>query len=176
MLEFFAAFAGHLNVHPRAAGGVPVFVVLQTGDGGVFAAQHLGAGRRVLGDVIERIRFEIDRTRAQVELGALHQRFEIGLVERLDPGREGRVAEDENRGAVFAGNPPRLNRGVETIFHRGRSQHHAGAVAVSAEDGLVQIALLDVGREAGAWAAALHVHNNERHFGHGGPADRLGFQ
>ena len=40
----------------------------------------------------------------------------------------------------------------------------------------MQIALLDVGRQAGARAAALHVANDERHLRHRRPADRFGLE
>ena len=45
-----------------------------------------------------------------------------------------------------------------------------------AVDRLEKIALLDVGREAGARPAALDINNNERHLGHRRPADRLGLE
>ena len=64
---------------------------------------------------------------------------------------------NENGRAVFAGDARCFNRDVETIFHRCGRQDNARAVAVSAENGLEKIALLDIGGQAGARSAALNV-------------------
>jgi len=47
---------------------------------------------------------------------------------------------------------------------------------VTAKDGLVKVALLDVGGEAGARTAALDIDDDERDLCHGSPADGLGFE
>src|SRR5204862_3725830 len=52
-------------------------------------------------------------------------------------------------------------------------KHDARTVAVSAINRLMQIALLDVGRQTGARPAALNITNDEWHLGHRRPADRL---
>ena len=44
---------------------------------------------------------------------------------------------------------------------------------MTAEDGLVKVALLDIGRQTGARAAALDIDNDERDLRHRGPADGL---
>src|SRR5436190_18447860 len=98
------------------------------------------------------------------------------FVEGLDARGQRRIAQDENGRAVFPGDARGFDRDVKTIFHGGRGENDARAVAVPAVDRLEKIALLDVGREAGARPAALDINNNERHLGHRRPADRLGLQ
>jgi hypothetical protein len=80
----------------------------------------------------------------------LHQLLELRLVEGFDACRERGVAEDEDGRAVFARDPRGFDGDVEAVFDGLRREDDARAVAVAAEDRLVQIALLDVGREAGA--------------------------
>src|SRR5882724_565596 len=98
------------------------------------------------------------------------------FVEGLDARGQRRIAQDENGRAVFAGDARGFDRDVKTIFHGGSGENDARAVAVPAVDRLEKIALLDVRGQAGARPAALDINNNERHLGHGGPADRLGLK
>src|SRR5436190_7707601 len=98
------------------------------------------------------------------------------FVEGLDARGQRRIAQDENGRAVFASDARGFDRDVKTIFHGGSGENDARAVAVPAVDRLEKIALLDVGREAGARPAALDINNNERHLGHRRPADRLGLK
>jgi hypothetical protein len=74
----------------------------------------------------------------------LHQLLELRLVERFDARRERGVAEDEDGRAVFARDPRCFDGDVEAVFDGLRREHDARAVAVAAEDRLVQVALLDV--------------------------------
>ena len=76
----------------------------------------------------------------------------------------------------LSGNASRLERDVKTILYGRGRQHRARAVAVSAKDRLVKIALLDIRGQAGAWSAALNVDNEERNFRHRRPADSFALQ
>src|SRR5204863_6164827 len=68
------------------------------------------------------------------------------------------------------------DRALETTCHARRREHDARAVAVTAEDRLMQIALLDVGRQTGARPAALNVANDDRDLGHRRPTNRFGLE
>ena len=69
-----------------------------------------------------------------------------------------------------------FDRDVETIFDCSCREDDARAVAVPAIDRLEQIALLDVGRQAGARSAALDIDDDERDLGHRRPADGFGLE
>ena len=64
LLELCAGAWQSCHVEGRAAGGVAHFVMLEAGDDGVFAIQHPGAGRGVLGDAVERVGLVAAGTRA----------------------------------------------------------------------------------------------------------------
>ena len=53
-LQFLATLGHHLHVQFRRAGWVAEFVVLQTGDDGIFAAPNARARRQVLRDAVGR--------------------------------------------------------------------------------------------------------------------------
>ena len=130
----------------------------------------------MLRDLIDCIRLEASRARRKIEVRIDHQILQLRFVERLDPRRQRGVAQNKNRRAVFARDAGRLDRDVKTIFHRRGRKDDARAVAVPAENGLKEIALLDIRRQAGARSAALHIDNDERHLRHGSPADRFGLE
>ena len=109
----------------------------------------------------------------QVRFRIDHQTRELRFFEGLDASGERGIAQNENRRAVFAGDARGFDRDVETILDPFGSEDDARAVAMTAVDRLVQIALFDVGWEAGARAAALNVKDDERDLGHRGPADRF---
>src|SRR5207249_10250604 len=98
------------------------------------------------------------------------------FIKSFDARSEGGVAQDENRRAVLARDPRRFDRDIETIFDCRCCEHDARAVAMSAINRLMQIALLDIRRQTCARSAALNITNNERDLGHGGPADRFGLE
>ena len=83
---------------------------------------------------------------------------------------------NDDRHAVFARDVHRFNGRVKTVFDIRRRNHHARGIAVAAEAGDVQIGLFDVGRHARGRAAALDVHDDQRHFRHDRPAERLGLE
>jgi hypothetical protein len=77
----------------------------------------------------------------------------------------------------------RLEREVEgedgrrvAVAHLGRGDDHARRVAVRAVDRQVEVALLGLGRQAGARAAALGIHDDDGNLRHRGHAERLGHQ
>ena len=82
---------------------------------------------------------------------------EVGLGEDLDAGGEALVGEDDDRGAVGAGDAGGLEGDVEAVLDVLRRQHDAGRVTMAAVDRLHQVALLNVGRHARRGSAALHV-------------------
>ena len=143
----------------RTAGRVTHFVVLKSGEKRVFSIENARAGRDVLCDLIDWIRLE-GLARCQIRFWIDHQLRQIGLIECFDARGQRRIAQNENRCAVFARDPSCLDRDVKTIFHARCREHDARAVAVAAEDRLMQIALLDVSRQTGARTAPLNVTND----------------
>ena len=130
----------------------------------------------MLGDAIDGIGLESFRPRREIGFRIQHDRFEIRLVKGLDARGQRAVAEDEDRRAVFAGDPRRFDGDVKAILDSGGSQDDARAVSVAAEDRLVKVALLDVGRQTGTRSAALDIDNDERNLRHRSPADGLRLQ
>ena len=55
---------------------------------------------------------------------------------------------------------------IEAVRRRMGSNHGHRAFAVASEQSLVQVCLLCLGRQAGGRSASLHIHNDERQFGH----------
>ena len=86
------------------------------------------------------------------------------------------LGEQQDRGHVLEGDLGGLEGGVEAVRRRmgGHDGHRAFAVAPI--EGLVEVGLLRLGGQAGGWAAALDVHDDQRQLGHHGEAHRLGFQ
>src|SRR6266446_3013988 len=160
----------------RAAGRVTHLVMLEARQKRIFSIEHARPGRDVLRDALEVVGLEPGRTRREVRFWIDHQLGKIGFVERLDPGGKRSVAQNKNRRAVLARDAGGFNRDVKTIFDRGGGENDTRTVAVTSEDRLMQIALLDVGRQTGARTAALDVANDEREFGHRCPADRFALE
>src|SRR6266404_1235526 len=102
------------------------------------------AGGDVLRDPLKIVRLETTLAWCEIGLRVDHQLRKIGLVERFDARGERGVAQNKNRRAVFARDARRFNRDVETIFDARRCEYNTRAVAVTAEDGLMQIALLNI--------------------------------
>src|SRR5438270_7042970 len=140
-------------------------VVLETRQKRIFSIYHARPGRDVLRDALEVVRLEPGRARGEVRFWIDPQLGKVGFVERLDPRGQRSVAQNKNRRAVLARDAGGFNRDVKPIFNRGGGEDDTRTIAVAAEDRLMQIALLDVGRQTGAGAAALDVANDEREFG-----------
>ena len=172
-LNFLAALGVHLRVQLGAARGVAELVVLEARDHRVLPGGDAGAGRRVAGLAVERVRLEVGRPLRAVRPRGDHQRLQVGLVEGLDAGGECLVGEQEHGGRVRAGDADGLHREVEAVLDVLRGQDDARSVAVAAVDRLHQVGLLDVGGHPRGGAAALHVDNHDRHLGHRGPAEGL---
>src|SRR6266550_7565915 len=159
--QFVATLRRHGHVQFRAARGMPHLVVFESADERIFSVKDARARRDVLRDTLELIRLEAALAWCEIGLRVDHQLRKIWLVERFDTRGERRVAQNKNRRTVFARDPGRFNRDVETIFDARCCKHNTRTVAVAAEDRLMQIALLNVGGQACAWAAALNVANDE---------------
>src|SRR5437762_4317035 len=145
---------------------MPHLVVFESADKRIFPVEDARAGRDVLRDTLKIVRFEPALAWREIGFRIDHQFRKIRFVECLDPRGEGGVAQNKNRRAVFARDPGRFNCDVETIFYRRWGEHDAWTVAVAAEDGLMQMALLNICRQARARAAALNIANDERDLGH----------
>ena len=104
------------------------------------------------------------------------QLVDVRHLPRLGPVGEVAVGQQEHRAHEPGGDPHGLDRHVEAVGRRLRGDDRHRALAVAAEHRLQQVGLLGLGRQAGARAAALHVDDDERQFGHDGQADRLGLQ
>src|SRR5204862_4880926 len=85
-------------------------------------------------DTLKLIRLEAPLAWCEIWLRVDHQLRKLGLVKRFDTRSERRVAQNKNRRTVFARDPGRFNRDVETIFDARCCEHNARAVAVAAED------------------------------------------
>src|SRR5262249_28071131 len=83
------------------------------------------------------------------------------------------VGKVDDRRPVFDRDPPGLDRHVEAVGSRRRRDYRNRGVAVAPEHALEKVALLGLGRDAGAGADALDVDYHERELGHHGEADRL---
>ena len=154
------------------------FVVLEAGGDGIFPARDARAGRDVARDAVRRgevVRLVI-RDGREVRRDVLAEVLQVGAGECLDARRNRLVAQDDHRRAEFPRDVHRLDRRVEAVLDARRREHHARAVAVTAEDRDVQVALLLVRRHARARPAALHIDDHHRHLRHRGPAERLGLQ
>src|SRR5437762_3331591 len=151
-------------------------VVLEARQKRIFSIEHARPGRDVLCDALGVVGLEPGRTRGEVRFRIDHQLGKIGFVERLDLGGKRSVAQSKDRRAVLARDAGGFNRDVKTFFNRGGGEHDTRTIAVAAEDRLMQIALLNVGRQTGAWTAPLDVANDEREFGHRCPADCFALQ
>src|SRR5256886_4633976 len=150
----------------RAARAMPHLVLYDPADERIFSVKDARARRDVLRDTLKIIRLEAALAWCEIGLRVDHQLRKIGLVERFDTRGEGGVAQNKNWRTVFARDPGRFDRDVETIFHARCCEHNARAVAVTAENRLMQIALLNVCRQSRARAAALNVANDERNLCH----------
>ena len=76
------------------------------------------------------------------------------------------VGEQDHRRHVFHGEAKRLEGAVEAVGRGVGGDHRHRALAVPAEHGLQQVGLLDLGRQSGRRAAALHVDDHQRQFDH----------
>jgi len=176
--ELVAPLGVHLRVQLAGAGRMAQLVVLQAGDDRILATGDAGAGRNMAGDAVggrEIVRLVIG-DRRKVRRDILADLLKVGTGKGLDARGDALVGEQHDGRGVFAGDIHGFDRRVEAILDAGRCEHHAGTVAMAAEDGDVQVALLDAGRHPRARAAALHVDDDDWHFRHAGPAERLGLE
>jgi hypothetical protein len=150
----------------RTSGWVAHLVVFESADKRIFSVAHDRTGRDVLRDTLEIVRLEPTVARREIGLGINHQFRKVRFVKRLDARGQRGVAQNKNWRAVFARDPGRFDRDVKTIFYSRWSEHDARAVAMAAEDGLMQIALFNVCRKSGARAATLNIANDERDLRH----------
>src|SRR5512134_1906184 len=88
--------------------------------------------------------------------------------ERLHARREVGIAEHNDDAAERFRDPPRGDHDVKTLLDRRRRDDDMRRVTRLAEQRSEEIGLLDFRREAGAWSAALYVHDDERDLGHRG--------
>ena len=173
--QFIATLRRHHHVQFRTARGVTHLVVFESGQKRIFAVENPRARGNMLSNRVDRVRLKSLAWR-EVRFRIDHQFRKIRFIERFDPRRQRSIAQNENRRAVLARDPGSFDCDVKTIFHRLSREHDTWAVAVSAIDRLMQIALLDVGRQSGARPTALNIANNERDLRHRGPADRFGLE
>src|SRR5207247_7925673 len=136
------------------------------------AVENPRARGNMLSNRVDRVRLKSLAGR-EVRFRINHQFRKIRFIERFDPRRQRSIAQNENRRAVLARDPGSFDCDVKTIFHCLSREHDAWAVAVSAIDRLMQIALLDIGRQSGTRPAALDVANKKWDLRHRGPADRF---
>ena len=110
--------------------------------------------------------------------GVLDRRVtaDIGDTPRLRTVGDRSVGQDHHRRVIGDRDAGGLDGGLEAVRRRSRGQHRNRGFAVAAEHGLQQIGLFGLGRQTRGRAAALHVDDDQRKFGHHGQPDRLRLQ
>src|SRR5436190_10903433 len=143
--QLIATLRRHHHVQFWTARGVTHFVVLEARQKRIFTVENPRARRDMLRN---RVEWAWLKTLTGREAGFWmdHQFRQMRFVERLDPSRQRSIAQNKERGAVLARDTGRFDRNVKTIFHRRSREDDTRAVAMSAVNGLMQIALLNVGR------------------------------
>ena len=86
------------------------------------------------------------------------------------------VGQQHHRSHVLHRDAARLDRAFERIGRAARGDHRQRRIAIATVDGLVKVALLGLGWQAGARPAALGVDDDQRQFGHDRQTHRLGLQ
>src|ERR1700730_13703998 len=106
----------------------------------------------------------------------LHECFQVGFIEGFDPRRQRTVAKHEYGRTVFTRDSCCFQGYIKEILDGGRRENNPRAVAMAAENGLVEIALFDICRKSCAWSSTLDIHNEKGDLGHRRPADCFGLQ
>ena len=101
---------------------------------------------------------------------------EVGQAPRLGAVGQVAVGEHDHRRAVLHGDAGRLDRDGEAVARRLRGQDRQRRLAVAPVEGVQQVGLLGLGRQAGRGAAALDVDDDQRQLEVDGEADRLGLE
>ena len=104
------------------------------------------------------------------------QRIDVGNLPRLRGIRDIAVGQQHHRSHILHRNPHRLDRAVEGVFGRTRSDHRHRRIAVAAIDRLIEIGLFGLGRQAGRRTTALRVDDHQRQFGHDRQSHGLALQ
>ena len=162
-----------LLVGVRVVGDPSRGVVRQTGQG-VHAAGLTGReAPGQAGGLVPRVRLQAVGHVALVHRGRQPGRVELRAPVGLLGGGQARVGQHDHDHVERLGDAPGGDDRVEAVLDRARRDDHLRGVAVAAEDRGEQIALLDLGRLAGARPAALHVDHDQRDLGHHRQADGL---
>ena len=104
------------------------------------------------------------------------QRVEVGQPPRLGAVGEVAVGQQDHRRAVLEGDADRLDRGDEAVRRAVRRDDRQRCLAVTAEQGDVEVGGLGLGRQAGRRAAALDVDDEQRQLERDGERDRLALE
>ena len=86
------------------------------------------------------------------------------------------VAQQDDRCHVFDCDSCCFKRHVEAVGGRSGRQYDKRAFAVSPVEGLAKVGLFGFGRKSCGRAAALHVDDDQRKFGHDSQSDAFAFQ
>ena len=177
--HLLGALGDHQGVVGRIGGEHAVVVLLQTADAvleALLAGQGPAAHQR-LGVAFEGVEL--------LAFGqhAVHEgRLDLGVIlHGGDAPGFGAVAqeafgEEQDRGHVLQGDLGGLESCVEAVGRRVGGHDGHRAFAVAAVQGLVEVGLLRLGRQAGGGTAALDVHDDQRQLGHHRETHRLGLQ
>ena len=167
------AHVGHALVVVRVVGDVAGVVALLDSSHPVLeprrARAHPRAGEGVR---IPEVRMEALGIRAEGGREGLVA-GDVGDPPRLGGVREVGVAQHDDRGHVTGRDAGRLHRDVEALRGARRRQHGKRNVGRPAEDGLVEVRLLGLGRHAGGRPGALGVDHDERELHRRRVGDRL---
>ncbi len=107
-----------------------------------------------VGQEVLRIRAERDREARQI--------LDLGELPRLRSVRDVPVGEEDDGRHVLDRDAARLDGALERIGRRRAGDDRKPSLAVAAEDGLEQVRLLGLRRQAGRRTAALDVDDDER--------------
>src|SRR5438046_8946727 len=95
---------------------MPHLVVFESADKGIFPVEDARPGWDVLCDPLKIVGLETALARREIGLRIDHQLRQIGFIERFDSRGERGVAQNKNGRGVFASDPRRFDRYVETIL------------------------------------------------------------
>ena len=97
-------------------------------------------------------------------------------MDDLHARRQALVGEEDHRDLVALGVVEGVDGRPEAVLHRDRRDHHPRRLAVAAVEGVLQVGLLGLGRQAGRGAAALGVDDHTGDLRRAGVAEHLRHQ
>src|SRR5579862_8777369 len=175
-LDFRGADANHLFVIERFVVDVAGDVLFFQAADAVFEARRAGDGPGAReGFRIAAIGLEVHRVGGERHL-EVGNRIKVRDFPGFSAVGEVAVGKNDDRYHVFDGDAGGFQSGPEAVAGSGGGDDGNGSFGVAAEESLQQVGLFGFGWQAGGWAAALDVANDQRDFHGNGQAHGLGFE